>query len=84
MVNACVPGHVYMGFQEQGWSRGLQSELNEGLMLWCVLPGCSRKELKTLWLTTGLGLGARQKWDGYHGIYRKPLLGPKLGCYCEL
>lgn len=29
-------------------------------------------ELGAFWLMTGSVLEARQKWDGYHGIYRVP------------
>lgn len=50
-----VPG------QRGPWSRGLQSGLDEGLVLWCVMIGCPRRELKTFWLIMGSVLGARQK-----------------------
>lgn len=35
--------------------------------------------LQAFWLFTGSVLGARQKWDGYHGVGRECLLGQGQG-----
>lgn len=72
-MHACQGTCTWVGVPGQwgGWSRGLQSEMN-------VLPGCSRKELKTL-VDDGLrsGSGVEMGWLPWN--LQKAPTGTKVG-----